>query len=251
MIDIDAAERFLLLNARLIDRLRFARLFRDGTTEAVLAALRAYQNPDGGFGNALEPDLRGAASQPQPVEVAFHLLDELDAFRDPMVGAVVGAACDYLAGITRPGGGVPFVLPSVRATPRAPWWETEDDPPGNLNPTAALAGLLHRNRVTHPWLEGATAFCWQALEHQVPTGEYEVRATRTFLDNVPDRARAAGFLARLPEPDDDLDALAAGQRPDGGWVVGWPAWTPVTEPEWRGWMTVDALRRLQAAGRLP
>jgi hypothetical protein len=44
----------------------------------VLAALAAYQNPDGGLGNALEPDLRGPASQPEPVEVAFRVLDELD-----------------------------------------------------------------------------------------------------------------------------------------------------------------------------
>lgn len=244
MIDLDAAERFLLLNARLIDRLRFARLFRDGSTEAVLTALRAYQNPDGGFGNALEPDLRGAASQPQPVEVAFRLLEELGAMHDPMVAA----ACDWLTTITRPDGGVPFVLPSVRDTPRAPWWETEDDPAGNLNPTAALAGLLHRNEVEHPWLDGATSFCWRALEAEVPTEEYGVRAARTFLDAAPDRARAERFLAQLPPAEDDLPELAEGQQPDGGWTVGWPFWTPITEPEWRGWMTVEALRRLRAAG---
>ena len=36
---IDAAEHFMLLNARLIDRLRFGRLFRGGTTDAVLTAM--------------------------------------------------------------------------------------------------------------------------------------------------------------------------------------------------------------------
>ena len=42
--ELDAAERFVLLNARLIDRLRVAFLFRDGSAGAVRAALRAYAN---------------------------------------------------------------------------------------------------------------------------------------------------------------------------------------------------------------
>src|SRR5258707_2177284 len=108
---IDAAERFVWLSGRLIDRLRFDHRFRGGPLEPVLAALRPYQNPDGGFGNALEPDLRGPMSQPQPVEVAFRLLDELGAFDDPMVGR----ACEYLAAITTAEGRVPFVLPGPAA----------------------------------------------------------------------------------------------------------------------------------------
>src|SRR5437588_2988112 len=79
---LDAAEHFMLLNARLIDRLRFARLFRGGTTDAVLTALRPYQNDDGGFGNAFEPDTRTPLSQPLPTMMALELLDEL-ALWDP------------------------------------------------------------------------------------------------------------------------------------------------------------------------
>ncbi len=59
---LDAAERFTWLNARLIDRLRFAHLFRGGAAAPVVAALRPYQNADGGFGNGLEPDFRGPVS---------------------------------------------------------------------------------------------------------------------------------------------------------------------------------------------
>ncbi|NUR90321.1 MAG: hypothetical protein HOY71_40115, partial [Nonomuraea sp.] len=145
---IRRAASYLQLNGRLIDRLRFETLCDGGSGERVLAALSAYQNPDGGFGNALEPDLRGAGSQPEPVEIAFWILDELGAFGHPMVTA----ACDYLASVTAKDGGVPFVLPSVRDTARAPWWETPDDPPGSLVPTASLAGLLHKHGVEHPWL---------------------------------------------------------------------------------------------------
>ncbi|HEY6710432.1 MAG TPA: hypothetical protein VJB61_22920, partial [Actinomycetota bacterium] len=89
---LDAAAGFVWRTARLLDRHRFAHLFLDGDRTPVLAALAAYQNPDGGFGNALEPDLRGPASQPEPVEVAFGVLDEVDAMDHPMVAA----ACDWL-----------------------------------------------------------------------------------------------------------------------------------------------------------
>lgn len=286
-IDIDAAADFVWRSARLLDRHRFAVLTGAGGAEPVLATLRAYQNADGGFGNALEPDLRAPVSLPQPVELAFHVLDELGAFDDPMVAR----ACDWLVSVTTDEGGVPFVLPSARAWPRAPWWEAGDEPPASVNPTAALAGLLHRNGVSHPWLEPATAFVWRALDGPLEgIGGYEAIALFAFLDGVPDRARAqatAEWLAALvverglvaldpaaeghvftplalaPRPDalarrgfDDatidahLDALAADQQDDGGWPVAWPTQSVAAEQEWRGWVTVAAIRTLRAYGRL-
>jgi len=282
---IDAAERFVWLSGRLIDRLRFDHRFRGGPPEPVVAALRPYQNRDGGFGNALEPDLRGPMSQPQPVEVAFGLLDELGAFDDPMVGR----ACEYLAAITTAEGGVPFVLPGPAAHPHAPWWEAGDAPPASLNPTAAIAGILHRNHARHPWLDGATAFCWERLERLERSDAYEMRTVVTFLEHVPDRARAEAAFARVapmildqgmvaldpategethspldfaPAPDTlarrlfprdvidaHLDALVAGQGEDGGWTVNFPAWTPAAGLEWRGWTTIESLERLRANGR--
>jgi hypothetical protein len=280
---LDRAERYLQLHGRLIDRLRFAALFRGGPRGRVLDVLRCYQNPDGGFGHALEPDLRGAGSQPEPVEVAFWILDELDAFDSPMVPA----ACDYLTGITTPDGGVPFVLPSVRDTFRAPWWETDDDPPGNLIPTASIAGLLHKHGITHPWLDTATEFCWSRIAAVEETSPYEARAIVTFLNLVTERERAEAEFARLreailatvafdpeekgeahfpldfePEPARlslftqdvlglHLDALVAGQSAGGGWSPNFLMWTPVVEHEWSGYLTVHQLKTLRAYGRLP
>lgn len=282
---LDAAERFVWLSGRLLDRHRFAHLFRGGDRAPVLAALRPYQNPDGGFGSALEPDLRGPVSQPQPVEVALHVLDEIGAVGDPMVAA----ACDYLSTITTAEGGVPFVLPSVRAYPRAPWWEPVDHPSASLNPTAAIAGLLHKNGVRHPWLEPATAYCWRAIEALEATSRYEIGCVLGFLEHVPDRVRAEAALERVgsmlvaqglvalspgaggeafspldyaPSPagigrrlfadavlDAQLDSLVDAQGDDGGWPIGFPVWTPATGPEWRAWITIDAVRRLRAYGR--
>jgi hypothetical protein len=36
----------------------------------------------------------------------------------------------------------------------------------------------------------------------------------------------------------------------GGWTFNWPAWSPAAELDWRGFLTVDALRALRANGRL-
>ena len=283
-----AAEKYLLLNARLIDRLRFAHHFRDGSAASVRASLAAYANADGGFGHALEPDLRGAGSQPQPVEVAFRILDETASADKPFAGPLVRPACDYLSTISAADGGVPFVLPSVRDTPAAPWWQSPDDPPGNLNPTAALAGLLHKHRVDHPFVEQATAFCWPRIEALTETTPYEAHAVLSFLDHVPDRDRAAAAFERFaplvmphvaldpdargeahfpldfaPSPagygrrlfDEDtierhLDALVAAQRDNGSWTFNWPAWTPVVQHEWSGFVTVARLLTLRAYGRL-
>ncbi|MGP3918352.1 hypothetical protein [Nonomuraea sp. 10N515B] len=280
---LDRAERYLHLHGRLIDRLRFEALFRDGSRERALDVLRGYQNPDGGFGHALEPDLRGAGSQPEPVEVAFWILDELAAFDSPMAPA----ACDYLAGVTAADGGVPFVLPSVRDTLRAPWWQTDDDPPGNLIPTASIAGLLHKHGITHPWLATATDFCWSRIAAVQDTSPYEARAIVTFLNLVPERDRAEAEFARLreailatvaldpdtpgevhfpldfaPEPlrlplftqdvlDAHLDAFMDPRFDDDKWGLNWLIWTPVVEHEWGGYLAVQRLKTLRAYGRLP
>ncbi|MFI7638277.1 hypothetical protein [Nonomuraea sp. NPDC049400] len=280
---IDRAERYLQLHGRLIDRLRFEALFRGGPPERVLDVLRCYQNADGGFGNALEPDLRGAGSQPEPVEVAFWILDELDAFDSPMVAA----ACDYLARVSAPDGGVPFVLPSVRDTLHAPWWETSDSPPGSLIPTASIAGLLHKHGSTHPWLAAATDFCWSRIAALEEVGPYEARAIVTFLDLVTERDRAEAEFARLrgailatvsfdvhetghvhfpldfaPEPlrlplftrdvlDHHLTAYMDTQFDDDKWGLNWLIWTPVVEHEWGGYLAVHRLKTLRAYGLLP
>ncbi|MEV0617797.1 hypothetical protein AB0I81_31055 [Nonomuraea sp. NPDC050404] len=280
---LDRAEHYLHGHGRLLDRLRFEALFRGGSRSRVLDALRCYRNDDGGFGNALEPDLRGAGSQPEPVEVAFWILDELGGFDSPMVPA----ACDYLASVSTPEGGVPFALPSVRDTLRAPWWQSEDDPPGNLVPTASIAGLLHRHGIAHPWLAAATDFCWARIGGLTELEPYVARAVVTFLERVPDRERAEAEFARLreailatvafdpaatghvhfpldfaPAPmrlplftpdvlDTHLDAMIAAQSTDGGWGGNWAMWTPLVEHEWGGYITVHNLKTLRAYGRLP
>jgi hypothetical protein len=279
------AEEFIWSNARLLERRLFAHLFKGAPAEPVRAALRAYQNEDGGFGNALEPDKRCVDSQPIDQEVALHVLGEVGTD-----AASVGRMCDFLAAISTAEGGVPFVLPSVRSAPRAPWWNTDDNPPASLNPTASIAGLLHKHGFRHAWLEGATEYCWNAIGASQLDEPHLLVAIITFLENAPDQARARREFDRLAtslfennlvaiDPDTEgyvkmpldyaptpqswcrrlfsdeviaehLAALAARQQPDGGWAIAWPPVSPACESEYRGIVTLGALRTLRAYGQL-
>ena len=62
-----------------------------------------------------------------------------------------------------------------------------------------------------------------------------------------------GSIARrlfdAPTIDAHLDHLAGAQGDDGGWTFNWPSWSPAAESDWRGFLTVDALRVLRANGR--
>ncbi|ADD44723.1 hypothetical protein [Stackebrandtia nassauensis] len=283
-----AARRYLSLNARLLERRRFDVVFGDGPREPVLHVLRGYQNPDGGFGHALEPDLRGDGSQPQPAELALWILDEVGGFDDAMV-ARLG---DWLAANSGDDGGVPFVLPSVTDTPRAPWWQPDQGPDGRaisaINPTGPIAGLLGEHGVEHPWLARATEFCWRTIAELDDISAYDALATLAFLERAADRQRAEAEFDRLadallatvaldpdaeghvhspldfaPRPDAmarrlfrqadvdrHLDVLVDRQQDDGSWAPNFLMWTPVVATEWGGWLTLSTLKTLRAYGRV-
>jgi hypothetical protein len=259
----------------------------DGMTDAapVLAALSAYRNPDGGIG-LLEPDLRTPTSQPSAVLYALELLHEIGVPDAPLAPD----ALDWLQTVTNADGGVPFVLASARGWPHAPWWTPQEAPPSSLLMTAGIAAAVHRLGLDHPWLAGASDYVWAALPDLTPSDPYAFRYAVGFLDAVPDRARAdaaldalaeqvpadgilrvsagtegetLGALEVAPRPDHagrrlfppdlierELDALAAAQQDDGGWTFSWAAWSPAVAWEWRGMVTVEALKTLRADGRL-
>ena len=284
---LELAQDFIWKNARLLERQLFACLFAGGSPQAVAHALQAYQNPDGGFGQALEPDKRCPESQPEDVRMAFEILDRTGLLDDPRVQAeLVLPACDFLASASTPAGGVPFALPSVTRYPRAPWWQAQPGDPAALNPTAGIVGLLLKHAIRHPWLEGASAFCWQAIQASESDAYHDLILMIAFLEAAPDRTRAEAELERIaarlqrpgvveldpqavgyvkmpldwaPTPASycsrlfdqptlarHLAALAAKQRADGGWPISWEALSPAVELEWRGWVTVNALHTLQA-----
>ena len=70
------ARDFMYTHARLLERLLFAVRFEGAPPAAVGRLITAYQNPDGGLGHALEPDVRCPESQPLFIEIG------LSAMRD-------------------------------------------------------------------------------------------------------------------------------------------------------------------------
>ncbi|GAA3295135.1 hypothetical protein GCM10020295_21490 [Streptomyces cinereospinus] len=171
----------------------FAYHFLHGGADPVETALDAYRNQDGGYGHALEPDLRGPVSQPLHSAHALRVLDSIGRCG----GQRVERVCRYLTSVSGPDGALPSIRPSRRGYPTAPFVPVADDPPSELLATGPVVGLLHRNEVWHAWLFRATDFCWQTVESLEKSHPCEVRAAVTFLDSAPDRSRAEAAADRL------------------------------------------------------
>ncbi|MEV6317637.1 hypothetical protein [Streptomyces sp. NPDC051776] len=199
------AEHFVWLTARVLEQRTFAYHFLSGTpgasgeadlspaADAVETALDAYRNGDGGYGHALEPDLRGPVSQPLHTAHALRVLDSIGRCG----GQRVERICRYLTTISTEDGALPAIDPSLRGYPAAPWIPVVDHPQSDLLATGPVVGLLHRNEVWHAWLFRATDFCWAAVESLEKSHPYEIMAAVAFLDGVPDRNRAEAAAERL------------------------------------------------------
>ena len=73
------ARAYIRDHARVLERQLFAWQFEGGPTDDVLAALGEFQNTDGGFGRALEADVRVADSSAIATTVALQILRRLGA----------------------------------------------------------------------------------------------------------------------------------------------------------------------------
>ncbi|NUQ99175.1 MAG: hypothetical protein HOY79_22340 [Streptomyces sp.] len=187
------AEHFVWLTARVLEQRLFAYHFLNGGADPVETALDAYRNEDGGYGHALEPDLRGPVSQPLHTVHALRVLDAVGRCG----GQRVERVCRYLTAVSTTDGALPAISPSQRGYPAAPFMPIMDNPPSELLTTGPVVGLLHRNEVWHAWLFRATDFCWHAVESLEKSHPYEIEAAVAFLDSAPDRPRAEAAADRL------------------------------------------------------
>ena len=145
--------------ARPLERALFAYHFEGGSRTAVLAALAPYQNGDGGFGQALEPDMRAEASSVVTTTVALDILRRVGATEETsgLPAALVYLMDNYNVETGR----WPIISPAVEDAPHAPWWdyaESEANFRGFwANPRASVVGYLwqYRKLVPSPFVEGA------------------------------------------------------------------------------------------------
>ncbi len=136
---------FIYRNARPLDLARWQYHFDKGSKEAVLTALACYQNTDGGFGHALEPDAWNPESSPVQTWAATEVLREISLTdRDhPIIQGILhylASGQDYADG---------FWFNSVAGNndhPHASWWHFDSSASSrqSYNPTACLAGFILR-----------------------------------------------------------------------------------------------------------
>ncbi len=139
-----ASRRFVQENARPLEVARLRHAFDGASGDAVLDALKSYQNPDGGFGRALEPDLRADESSALCTSVAFQVLRATQPALDE---ALVTRGVAYLLNTLDKDKAHWRIIPrSAEESPHAPWWNQtgrEDVFNGfSLNPTAEILGYL-------------------------------------------------------------------------------------------------------------
>ncbi len=145
-MDFVKAKAFIYAYARPLDLARYKFHFENGSRDDVLRCLGAYQNSDGGFGHALEPDYFNPHSSPIQTWRALDILEEI-GFPDkdhPIMQSILA----YLAsgdGFNSEENQWAFQVPSNNDYPHAIWWKYH---PQNLsfsyNPSAYLAGFIIR-----------------------------------------------------------------------------------------------------------
>ena len=139
------ARTYMYRHARPLDLARFQYHFEGGSQQAVLNALQCYQNPDGGFGHAIEADCWNPNSIPLHSAGAGAIMAEIGLTDGdhPMVQALV----DWFAsGVHFNGRSWAITVPSNNDYPHAPWWHTESESSchTDYNGTAQIAGFLIR-----------------------------------------------------------------------------------------------------------
>lgn len=166
-----------------------------GPAVAVVDALAAYQNTDGGFGNGLEVDIASPASNPFATRLAMHVLLGL---RERPTRELETRLQKWLSTTQHDDGDWHFTE-ETRSGDLAPWFAGWTFP--SLNPACCLAGLANALGMATPAMLDRVArlFADKASLDEARSGEfYNVLPYVEYLHGVD-----------VPQRDDWLDAVAA------------------------------------------
>lgn len=282
----ESGATFIWQNARLLERAIFAYKFLNAPSNRILQILRTYLNDDGGFGHALEPDLRCPESQPLFVEFALRTLYDCN-LRDPELAA---KACEFVSRHADLKNGIPLVFPSFKQYPHPTHMDGPSASQPSMDRLSGLVGLLYWQGIRNPWLTQAvescaafisstrftdahtilTAFCLvEALSPERPVDQMLEKLKADLFGasffNLDAQTMTYGLspLIFAPTPTSylrklftdaqigaHLDALEQQQEKDGGWPIQWEPPAGTSRPEWRAYKTVVALSTLRAYGRI-
>lgn len=142
-MDKNAAIKYVLQNARPLELAVYKYFFENESNQTVVDELLKFQNADGGFGNALEPDFFNPNSSPIATNDAIITLcrvNALDRNSDIVKGIVRyleshDSFDEYKKRWL-------FAIDSNKDYPHAIWWEKKDDGISGFNPSISLAAFL-------------------------------------------------------------------------------------------------------------
>ncbi len=117
--NLDIAREYISNNCDRLYKVLFEHEFFDGPEEDISAALREYQNSDGGFGHGIEPDFLLPDSSPMATSVACQLLARMEK---PPSGIVAPALAYFEHTFDTSRNGWWAVPARVNEYPHAPWW---------------------------------------------------------------------------------------------------------------------------------
>ena len=270
-VSLERARDFVYQHGALWERALFAQLFEQRSRERTVRCLAQYQNEDGGWGHALEHDVRTPHSNAVATEYALGIMREFDLAEPEMVRRTA-AWCEAHQAQT---GEFPLGE-AFHAYPRAPWWQDapEHSPAGITGRLAALDAGTPRllERTAHwarqhlsleelrildqeNWRYRLYHYADYFLHVDVPDApacrDALVAKAIELARRQPDAECALGWgtTPRLPRgavppelKQKRLQALATGQREDGGLP------DPHGLPQWRPIGTLWALKTLKEHG---
>ena len=142
-MNINTAKEFVLKNARPLELAIYKYFFENESNQAVVDELLKFQNYDGGFGNAIEPDFFNPNSSPIATNDAVITLCRVNA---------LDRESDILKGIVRYLESHDsfdedkkrwlFAIESNEDYPHAIWWEKKGDGISGFNPSISLAAFM-------------------------------------------------------------------------------------------------------------
>ncbi len=140
-----ASRHFIETQSRPLEIALFHHAFDGGAAASVISALQPYQNHDGGFGHALEPDFRARESSALCTSIAFQVLRSIQA--SPGNGLVKSGVTYLLSTLNRKTDHWRIIPAASSPAPHAPWWDQVGREAElvsfSLNPTIELLGYLY------------------------------------------------------------------------------------------------------------
>lgn len=276
------AANFIWKHGRLLERRIFEYCFLQGSKENILASLKAYQNDDGGFGNALEPDLRAPESQPLHMEFALWTLYDCN-IKDLEISF---NACEYISKHADLINGIPTIFESSINYPHASHWDNPFSTQPSLDRLTGLVGLLKWQGIIHPWLDSAVDVSLKNMMNKRNDDAHTILTSFCLLESLPQTDQITQLFDKLskelfttakflridaysqnyglsplefaPSPSsycnrifskdtitEHLKVLMSQQCDDGGWQISWEPPSETAKLEWRARLTLKNLMVLE------